>query len=69
MTPTERLELSTPGLEVRCAIQLRQDGFVIQYRPQYPYIKAISQKSLIPVLNYKYQSLFLLMQLECSTKI
>ena len=26
MTPTERLELSTPGLEVRCAIQLRQDG-------------------------------------------
>ena len=25
-TPTERLELSTPGLEVRCAIQLRQDG-------------------------------------------
>ena len=26
MTPTVRLELTTPGLEVRCAIQLRHDG-------------------------------------------
>ena len=25
-TPTVRLELTTPGLEVRCAIQLRHDG-------------------------------------------
>ena len=25
-TPTVRLELTTPGLEVRCAIQLRQPG-------------------------------------------
>ena len=32
-TPTERLELSTPGLEVRCAIQLRQDGFSLTVLP------------------------------------
>ena len=25
-TPPVRLELTTPGLEVRCAIQLRQEG-------------------------------------------
>ena len=33
MTPTVRLELTTPGLEVRCAIQLRHDGVSHQHMP------------------------------------
>ena len=28
--PLARLELATPGLEVRCAIQLRQPGFALR---------------------------------------
>ena len=39
MTPTVRLELTTPGLEVRCAIQLRQDGLVLPVCLSNPILK------------------------------
>ena len=37
MTPTVRLELTTPGLEVRCAIQLRQLGGINGMTFKFPF--------------------------------
>ena len=37
--PEVGLEPTTPGLEVRCAIQLRQDGLVLPVCLSYPILK------------------------------